>query len=450
LNIQLDKKSTTEASIKITLEEADYQPKVDQKIKEYSKKAQIKGFRPGKVPAGLVKKMYGKGILVEEVNHALNHALQNYLREEKIKTLGEPMPNRDSEQDIDWDTQKEFSFTFDIGMAGDFKVEADKVTATKYEIEVDDKTVDEAVENLRMQQGIAKSTNPEQAEKDDAVYGSFTTENSEIKGTGVISPTDLTEENKDLIAGLKPGEELNVEPADFKSQGIMIQALGLSQEEAEAIEGDISLKVEKINRKEPADLNQEMFDKVFGPDSVKSEEEFRNKIKETIAENYVRESGMLVNQDIREQLLSSIDIELPDEFLKRWLTATNEKLTEQDIENEYHLFAKDLRWTLIQNEIAEENEVKVEQKEILEDAKEGIRAQFRQYGMGDEMEDNLDAYANNYLQGNEGQNYMRVHNKLRHDKVMNILREKANITTTKVSPEEFQKKAAERNAPVQA
>ena len=437
MNIQLDKKSTTEASIKITLEEADYQPKVDKKIKEYSKKAQIKGFRPGKVPTGLVKQMYGKGILVEEINHALGHALQDYLRDEKIKTLGEPLPNTEAAEKIDWDNQKEFTFTYDIGMAGEYAVNTDKVKVTEYEIEIDDKTVDETLDNLRKQFG--PMSNPEQAEKGDMVFGSFTTEGGNVSGSGVVGPNDLTEENQELLVGLKPGEELNFDASAFKSSGIMATALGIGQEEVEAIEGDITLKVEKINRKEAAELNQELFDKVFGPGAVSSEEEFRNKIKETIAENYNREAKQLTNQEIRDQLLSNTEIELPDEFLKRWLLATNEKLTAQDMENEYHLFAKDLRWTLIQNDIADQNEVKVEQEEIMEDAKEGLRAQLRQYGMGDEIEANLDAYANNYLQGNEGQNYMRVHNKLRHDKVMGILRDKVAIKNKKVSPDEFQK-----------
>ncbi|WP_224997598.1 trigger factor [Cesiribacter sp. SM1] len=438
MDIQLEKKNPTEASIKITLSEADYQPKVEEKIRDYRKKAQIKGFRPGKVPDSLIRKMYGKAILVDEVNHTLSHALQDYLRDNKINVLGEPLPQREDADAIDWDKQKEFTFTYNIGMAGDFSVKLDEVKVARYSVDVNDALMDETIENIRTQPQLGNSVEVDEYQEGDLVSGELKAEEGDFSHNGLLAPNDLSDDTKKLFKGLKKGDSVSFDIKEaFNNPTALATATGLSPEEAEKLEGDFTFTVEKINRQEPAELNQELFDKVFGPGVVSSEEEFRTKVRETIAENYERESERLTNAKIREELLANTDIELPDDFLKTWLKATNEKVSDEDLEKEYPMFARDLRWTLIQNKLAEENEVKVDPKDVVENVKEGIRQQFRSYGMGDEMEDMLDNYATNYLQDKEGQNYMQVYNKLRHDKVMEVVRQKVQLEENTVTAEEF-------------
>lgn len=438
MDIQLEKKNPTEASIKITLSEADYQPKVEEKIKDYRKKAQIKGFRPGKVPDSLIRKMYGKAIVVDEVNSLLSSSLQNYLREQKINVLGEPMPRREDAGKLDLDNQQDLTFTFDIGMAGEFSVKLDELKVERLNVDVNDALIDETIQNIRTQPQLSNSTEVDEYQEGDLVNGELKSEEGDFKHSSLLAPDDLTEDNKKLFKGLKKGDSVSFDIKEaFNNPTALATATGLSPEEAENLEGEFTFTVETINRQEPAALDQEFFDKVFGPGAVSSEEEFRNKVKETIAENYQRESERLTNNKIREELLSRTEIELPDDFLKTWLKATNEKVSDEDLEKEYPLFSKDLRWSLIMSRIAEENEVNVDPKEVVEDVKVGIRQQFRQYGMGDEMEDNLDSYATNYLQDKEGQNYMRIFNKLRHDKVMEVVRQKAQLEENTVTADEF-------------
>ncbi|MBW3546069.1 MAG: trigger factor [Bacteroidetes bacterium] len=439
MDIQLDKKNPTEASIKITLSEADYQPKVEEKIRDYRKKAQIKGFRPGKVPDSLIRKMYGKAILVDEVNQVLNQSLQNYLREQKINVLGEPLPQREEADKIDWEGGKELTFTYDIGMAGDFNLKLEELKVTRYNVEVTEALIDETIENIRTQPQLSESAEVDEYQEGDLVDGTLKAEEGDFSHSTLLSPADLNADSQKLFKGLKKGDSVSFDIKEaFTSPAALATATGLSPEEAETLEGDFTFTVEKISRNQPTELNQEFFDKVFGPGAVSSEEEFRNKVKETIAENYQREAERLANNKIREELLANTEIALPDDFLKTWLKATNEKISDEDLEKEYPLFAKDLRWSLIQNRIAEENEVKVEAKDVMEDVKEGIRQQFRQYGMGDEIEETLDAYATNYLQQDkEGRNYMQVFNKLRSERVLEVIRQKAKLEENTVSADEF-------------
>ncbi|WP_017731406.1 trigger factor [Nafulsella turpanensis] len=437
MDIQLDKKSATEASIKITLNEADYQPKVEEKIKDYRRKATIKGFRPGKVPEGMIRKMYGKAIMVEEINNLLSQSVNDYIKENKLKILGDPLPNTEEAEKIDWDNQKEFTFIYDIGVAGDFSVElSDKIKVDAYEIEVGDKVMNETMDNLKQQFG--KMTNPEASEAGDLLYGTIKSEDSSIEETGTIAIDDIAEKEQKKFIGLKKDDTVSFDiQKTFKDEAAIAQATGKTEEEAKELNGTFTLTVQNVNRREPAELNQELFDKVFGKDAVKSEEEFIKKVEETIAENYNREAENYTNQKIQETLLDSTTIELPDEFLKRWLIVANQgKVTAADVEREYDLYTKDLRWNLITNRISEENDIKVEHEDVMDSVKDMIRQQLAGSGLSG-MEDNLDAFAQNYIQGENGQNYMKVHTQVRTQKVMDAVREKIKLEKKKISADEF-------------
>ena len=437
MDIQLDKKSATEASIKITLNEADYQPKVEEKVKEYRRKANIKGFRPGKVPEGMIRKMYGKAILVEEINELLSKSVNDYIKENELRILGDPLPNTEEAESIDWDTQKEFKFTYDIGMPADFQYElSDKVKIEAYEIEVDDKVMEETLDNLKQQFG--KMTNPDASEAGDMLYAEIKSEDGSVENTGTIAIEDIAEKEQKKFIGLKKGDTVSFDiQKTFKDETAIAQATGKNADEAKELSGTYTLTVQNVNRREPAELNQELFDKIFGKDEVKSEEEFIQKVKETIGENYNREAENYTSKKIQDTLLKNTTIELPDEFLKRWLLVANQgKVTPADIEREYDMYTHDLRWNLIMNRISEENDIKVEHEDVMNTVKDMIRQQLAGSGMAG-MEDNLDAFAQNYIQGENGQNYMKVHNQVRSEKVMDAIREKITIEKKKVSAEEF-------------
>ena len=443
MDISLDKKNATEASIKITLNEADYQPKVEEKIKEYRKKANIKGFRPGKVPDGMIRKMYGKAILVDEINNLLSKSVTDYIKENKIKILGDPLPNTEEADKVDWDNQKEFSFTYDVGMAGDFEFDlSDNVKVDAYEIEVDDKVMEETLDNLKQQFG--EMTNPETSEAGDMLYAQVKSEDGSIEHTGVVSIEEIADKAQKKFIGLKKGDSVTFDiQKTFKDETGISRATGKNAEEAKELKGDFTLTVENINRRVPAELNQELFDKVFGKDAVKSEEEFIQKIKETIGENYNREAQNYTTNQIQEKLLENTKIELPDEFLKRWLLVANQgKVTAADIEREYEMYTKDLRWNLIMNRISEENEVKVEHEDVMSKVKDMIRQQLAGSGLSG-MEDNLDAFAQNYIQGENGQNYMKVFNQVQEDKVMGVVKEKISLNEKKISADDFRKMLSE-------
>lgn len=437
MDITLEKKNPTEASIKITLTEADYQPKVREKLKEYSKKAQIKGFRPGKVPPALIQKMYGKSIMIDEINHILSHAVNDYIRDNKIKILGDPLPNTENADKIDWENQKDFEFQYEIGLVDDFKYTLEGKKLIRYNIKVDDKSVEDTIADLQKQYG--KMTNPEKSEDGDFLYGQVVQNGGEFNDK-VSIPLNLIEkkERKNFI-GLSKGDKVTFDVKKaFKDAATIADALNIDGAAAEALEGEFELEVINVNRQEAAELDQEFFDKIFGPEVVKSEEEFRNKVKETISENYKRETEIYFDRTIQDALLESTEITLPDEFLKRWLLTTNEgKITEEDIAKEYDAYAKEMKWTLIQNKIGEDHEIKVENSDIEEKAKQIISDQLSSSGLLAQLGDNLDAFVQNYLQSNNGDNYMRVFSQVKAEKVFEIVREKAEIEEKEVDVEEF-------------
>lgn len=446
MDITINKKDSTNASIKIILKEDDYQPNVEQKIKEYGKKANIKGFRPGKAPATFIKKMYGKGILVEEINQMLSKSLNDYIKNEKLQILGEPMPNQEDAAKIDWDNQKEFEFEYNLGLVGEFDLKLDnKIKVDKYTIKVDDKVMKETMDNLKEQYGEAESV--DKAKAGDTIEGKLDSPDGNEQQKVVLPINDLEKKAQKQFIGAKKEDTIvfEIEKA-FDSVEAKSRFLGQNETDAAATKGEYTLTVQDVKRTKPAEINQELFDKVFGKDSVKSEEEFTNKIKETIAENYNRETENLLARDVQNHLVEKTKIDLPDAFLKNWLLVSNEgKVTQEQIDKEYDLYAKDLRWNLIKNKIADNNEdLKVEHEDVMAHTKSIIKEQFGQYGMSDQLENNLDSFANNYLQGENGENYRKVFEELLSKKAMEYIQAQISINEKKVDLDGF-KKAVEKN-----
>jgi trigger factor len=451
LNITLDKQSTTEGLIKISLTETDYLPKVDAKLKDASRKANIKGFRAGKVPTGVIKKMYGKSILVEEVNHIISHSISDYIKENKLKVLGDPLPNAEKARAIDWDIQKEFDFEFQIGMVEDFAVDlSSKVKVTSYPIEVDQKTIDETVNDVITRYGNVMY--PEASEVGDNLFGDISLKgeaSEEAKKGSYIAIEKVEKKEQQKFIGLKKDDSVEFEIEKiFSGEAEIARALNITEEEAKGAKGTYVFVVTSLSRVEKATVNQELFDKVFGKDAVKSEEEFMAKIKETIGENYNRETQHLLEHEIQHYYVDHTKIAMPDNFLKQWLKATSGgQVTDDVLEKEFHLYKDSLKWDLIKNRISEEKEIKVEGDEVREKAKLLIVEQFGGPAIAAQLGDKLDEIANNYLSGQDGkgENFMRIYNQLRQERLMKVIKDNITVTEKKVTLEEFKKLAAAHN-----
>lgn len=436
MDIQLDQISKTEALIKINLKEADYQPKVEEKIKEYSKKANIKGFRQGKVPKAVIEKMYGKSILVDEINHMVSHKVMDYIRDNEIELLGEPLPNQEKVEGLDWDNAKEFDFEYNIGMSPEFEVKVDKkVKVDTFSIKVDDKLMNETLDSIKSQFG--EMTNPETSAEGDTLYGFIQTEGEEEPAGTTLDLKEVEKRGLKKFLDQKAGDVIEFDPAkSIKNETALKNFLAGNE-----VEGKVKFEVKNVNRTVPAELNQDIFDKVFGKDLVKSEEEFIAKVKETLAENYAKETDGYTHLKIRDKFIEETKIELPDEFLKRWLKLSNQEITDEQIAQEYPLYTNDLKWSMIKNKIAKANDLKVEHEDVVNEAKAMIRQQFGSMGMSEQMEANMDAFAMNYLQAEDGKNYRQLHETVFNDKVIAYLKENVTIKSKEVTADEYKEKA---------
>ena len=439
MEIALDKKDKTQASIKISLKEADYQPSVTQKIKDFTKKASIKGFRPGKVPFGMVKKLYGKSILAEELNKILSEELNKYLKTSDLLIVGEPMPNEDDFTSLDLDGQTDFDFHYTIGFATDFKLPIDdELKVEKNTIKIDKKVLEETTDNLKKQFG--EISNPEVSEAGDVLHGTIVA--NEIDHTQEIA-INLSETEKAItkqLIGIKTEDSIEFDPKKLYTDAHQLHhQLGVSHDNFEALKEKMTFTLKAIDRTTPAELDQALFDKTFGEGNVKTKEEFDEKVKEALSVNYKNEEEQFFVYKLRETLVEKAKIELPDEFLKTWLMKTNTQITDEMLQKEYTAYSQELKWSLIRNRIASEQGLKVENDEVLQEAKVMIRAQFGQAGLMGQLEDQLDTFANNYLQGENGENYMKIYNQVMANKVFDYIKSQITIKEKAVSQEDFRK-----------
>lgn len=439
MEITLNKKNNTEGLIKIRLSQGDYQPHVEEKVKDYARKANIKGFRSGKVPNGVIKKMFGKSILVEEINQLLSHKLSDYIKDNNLRILGEPIPNTDSAQNIDWETQKDFEFEYQIGMVDDFKYDlSSKVKVKSHPIEIDAKMIDDTVTDLKKRFG--KVSYPETSEAEDNLFGELSAVEGEWKKETLIPVEKIDKKEQKKFIGIKKEDEIEFDITKAFDQETLETILNVSAEEAKAVSGKYIFKVNNISRVEPAEINQELFDRVFGMGAVTNEEEFITKIKETIGENYKRESDHFLDHHIEDYFIENTAINLPDQFLKSWLKVSSKgQVTDSVLDQEFDSYARGIKWDLVKNKIAEDNKITVDAEAVRQKAKEMIMAQFGGQAFAEQLGDKLDGITENYLSGENGQNFMKLYNQLRNEKILQHIKDNITIQEKKVSVEEFKK-----------
>ena len=445
MNITRENTSDVNAVLKIEIDKNDYAKPVEDTMKDYRRKASIPGFRPGKVPAGLIKKRFGKAILIEEVNKILSHNLSKYLVDEKLQILGEPMPNKEQQKEIDWDTDESFEFSFDIGLAPEVTISLnEEITIPYHKIKVSDEMVDQQIEQIKSQLG--KNVETDEVKDKGLVRGDFVQLNEEgqpvedgIKPEGVLLSVDLIkdEEIKKEFIGKKKGDVLEFDPVKaYENRHEISHMLNISHEEAEELNSTFRFTINEVLEFEKAELNEELYKKIYGEETViKTEEDLRERIKNEFGDNLVYSSDHKFTMDARDALVEKTDMQLPEDFLKRWLKEANEDLTDEQIENDFDGFIKDLKWQLIKDSIIKENELKASPEEATDFAKQLARAQYSQYGIYDVPEEQLDSYSKMILEKPEERE--KIYKKLLEDKVVGVVKEKVNIEEKEVSQEEF-------------
>ncbi len=446
MNIVRKDIDSSNATITISIEKADYTEKVEKTLRDYRKKANIPGFRPGMVPLGLLKKMYGKSILAEEINKILSDELYKYIQDNNINMLGEPLPNETDQKDIDFSTQEDFEFVFDLGLAPEFEVELNKKDKVKYyQITPSEEMIDNQIKSYTGRYG--KYVQEESAEEKDMVKGVLTelAEGKEKEGgiqvpDAVLTPAYMKDEaSKALFAGAKVGDVITFNPKTaFENDAEISSLLKISKEEVAEVTADFQFTIEGITRYHEAEIDQELFDKVYGEGVVKSAEEFTEKIKSNIQETLAQDSEYKFGIDAREALVKKYDsLVFPDAFLKRWLLASNKNLTEETLEADYPKMIADLKWQLIKDKLAKSNDIKVEKDDVEDFGRKIARSQFAQYGMIGMDDAILDNYVKDMLKKEE--TLKNIIDKVAENKVLDIIKNAVKVDTKEVSIEEFNK-----------
>ncbi len=440
--ISFHQKNTTEASLTIKIEEPDYQARVAGKIKEYSKKANIKGFRPGSVPGTLIQQMYGRSILIEEVNTLLGESLVQYLKENRIHALGEPMPVLEKIEAIDWDHQRDFELEYIVGMAGTFSCELSKnIQVTAYQIShVAEQTVGDLVEQLRKTYGrgevVAKST------VDDVIHGELRYPAQDFKTQTRITVGEVAEEVREIFTDLSPKDEITFDVQQVFKEVVKIPGVTESMYSTMLrLGGAAEFTVEQVHRLSPAVLEQEFFDKVLGEGVARSEQEFREKLQTRLLQNKQEEADFRLEQSVQTILLKKTAIALPDNFLRDWLQAKNNKVPREQIEMYYHQYAKELQWDLLVAALSKEHNLQVTQEEVINEVQHRLQASLGSNETVQQSEKDMTQLIQNFLQKNNSENYRKVHESVHARKLINFIKDQITILTQEVSIEEFDKLA---------
>jgi trigger factor len=407
MNVDKQVIDSVNAVVKIQLLKADYQEKVENTLRNYRKKANVPGFRPGNVPAGLIKKMYGKSVLADEVQNAISEALYNYIRENKLNILGEPLPS-ETQALIDFETQEDFEFNFDIALSPELNFTLSKKDSVPYyTIEVTDEMVAEQVKNMASRNG--NYVKVEKSEERDVIKGLLI----EIQADGTVGAEGVSvedavlmpsyfknDEEKAKLVGLGLGDTVVFNPAKAydHAETELASLLKLPKEVAKDCTSDFSFEVKEITRYEEGELNQQLFDQIYGEGVVKSEDEFKAKVKESLEAQFIPESDYRFMVDAEKVLVKKLaDVAFPVDFLKRWMLETEKKRTAEEVDAEMPKMIEDLKWHLMKEQIVKENNLTVTEEELLETAKKITRSQFSQYGMMNVPEDLLNGYAADML-----------------------------------------------------
>ncbi len=434
--MQITKEQIDDLNAVVTVEisKDDYSEKVEQILNDYRKQANIPGFRKGHVPMGLIKKQYGKAVLVDEVNKLLQDNLNKYLTEEKLDVLGNPLPKQ--QDNFDWETEN-FAFEFELGLAPEFEVSLKSKKAIQhYKIVADKKMLDEQVDRMRKQFG--KIVSKTEVGATDEVSGTFVNEEEEIENKAIIELGSL--KSKKAISSLKDkkvGDEVILKSKGlFKEDFVLAGSLGIDRERAEGLNIDLKFTIEEINERIPAELDQELFDKLYGKDTIKSEADLRKRIKEDAEKQFEQQSDQKLLNDVTERLIETTKFDLPSEFLKKWIQLTGEKpLSEEEAKDEYERSEKGLRYQLIEGKLIKTHNIELQFDELKDFARENVKAQMAQYGHLNPSDEELDGIIARIMSNQE--EVKRLSEQLMSQKLLKLYKEEANLKVKEVTYDNF-------------
>lgn len=436
MNITKENLDALNAVVKIDIVATDYQEKVDKMLLDYRKKANIPGFRKGQVPMGMVKKQYGKSVMIDEVNKLLQSALNKFITEEKLDILGNPLPR--IKNDFNWDADT-FSFEFELGLAPQFDINLDAKKSVKlFKISATDSLIDEEVKNIQARYGKMSSLD---AITDEAnVTATFVNEEKEINKKSTFKISEL-KSNKNVLIGAKVGDVVALETKDlFEDEHRLQHLLGVSHDIIHGLDITVSATIEGITKTDLADLDQELFDKLFADGSVTTATELREKIKEDAEKQFQQQSEQQFLNDAIEHLIESTKFDLPAAFLQKWLQTAGEKaLTTEEAIEEYNKSEKGLRYQLIEGKILRDNEIRIDYAELVDYAKGFIRTQMAQFGNLNPEEKELEDIAGRILQNKD--EAQKLQTQLISQKLLIFYKENMSFDTKDVSYEDFIKEA---------
>jgi len=436
--------------IKLKLTPEDYTGKYEEALNKVKKEVTIPGFRPGKVPKSLVKKKYGKSILAEEINKIINDSLYKFIGDEKMRILGQPIPKETAEKEGDWDNPKDFNFEYEIGLMPDLDIDLGKFKLDYYKIKIDDKLIEKEISNLAKRFGTV--SDPEVASEGDFLIGTLVEldETGEIKPGGIMKDTSIrTEAIEDkatikMLMGVKAGDKVMVDVTKvWSKEAELSNVLEVPRSKLKDVNNKFEFQIKEIKHLTPAKINQELYDKAFGKDVVKTDEELHEKIKEVLEPSFSRDQDYVFKNAAVELLLDKVKVDLPDAFMKKWIQLSSENpVTAEQVEAEYDKYAKGMKWQLIENEIIRQNDIKVSQEEVLNFQKAALNQQYAQYGfpMDDEM---LTKFAMESLQNRE--EFEKISNHLYNEKITQVLKEKMKVKEKEVSMDKFVELATANN-----
>ena len=437
----------------MTIEPADYQEQVEKTLKNYRKKAQVPGFRPGMVPMGMIKKQYGTAVKVDEINKLMGEKLYGYIQENKIQMLGEPLPNEEKQVPQDFEKDGDLTFVFDIAVAPEFKAElTGKDKIDYYQIKVEDKLIDDQVQMYASQAG--EFVKAETFSGNDTITGDMRELDAEgntkeggitTEGAMVMPAYIKDEDQKKLFDGCKAGDIITFNPkkAYPDNDAEVAALLKVQKDDVKDLTADFSYQITEIRHFQPAEVNQQLFDRVFGEGTVKDEKAFREKIAETIAPQLQQNSDYKFMLDVRQYVEKKVgELAFPEALLKRVMIQNNKDKGAEYVESNFEGSLKELKWQLIKEQLVKANEVKVEEADLKAIAKDAIRAQFAQYGMSNIPDDVLENYAAEQLKKRE--NVDNFVDRAVEQKLMAALKNVVKLNQKEVTLDEFNKLMQEK------
>lgn len=446
MNVTKNQIDDLNATIKIQLDKDDYATRVSDALKDYQKKAVIDGFRKGKTPFGIIKKMYGKAVLIEEINKLIGESLSNYIQENDLNILGEPLPSETEQKELNLD-EENFEFVYDIALAPVMNVKLSKREKVPYYIiKVDDEMIDKQIESICKSNGELISVDT--IEGSEYVKGELIElgEDGKPKEGGIhVEDASLSvehmkdEEQVKIFVGKQVGNEVIFNPSKaYPNKTDYAALLQISKEEAEHVTSDFCFIISEIKRYVEAEVNQALFDKIYGEGNVKSVEEFRARVKEDLAKQFRAHSEYRLTVDARDKMLKkNEDVVLPETFLKRWMLATNKELTQEAVDKDFDSYRDEFKWQLIKGDMIKENSIKVEDEDMKAVGREVAAAQLQQYGLYGLSDEQLDGFAVRLLE-NEKQR-ASLYDRALENKIFSVIKEGVKLEEQEISMDDFGK-----------